>query len=86
MEKRGGKYGTDNKEEWRGADTAQFNFFDHTKLILSQDGEVVSFIDKNYELHTWSLEMLLAKWKAGSPDRAERKRVEGVVYKLQYGV
>ena len=47
---------------------------------------MVSFIDKHYDLHTWSLEALLGAWKAVPAERTERKRVEGVVYKLQYCV
>ena len=61
----------------------QFNFYDHTKLLLSQDGLVVSVIDKHYVLHTWSLETLLrsANYEPGSKDQ---RRIEGVIHKVHY--
>ncbi|SCZ93449.1 BZ3500_MvSof-1268-A1-R1_Chr6-3g08667 [Microbotryum saponariae] len=33
----------------------QFNFYDHTKLLITQHGSVVSFIDGEFRLHTYSL-------------------------------
>ncbi|KAL7418900.1 Cell cycle serine/threonine-protein kinase cdc5/MSD2 [Cryptotrichosporon argae] len=64
-------------------DVLQFNFYDHTKLILSTDGLVVSIIDKHNALSTWSLEALLAPLDDDVSAR-ERKMVEGVLHKLQY--
>lgn len=33
----------------------QINFFDHSKLILSKDGLVVTFIDRDRQIHTMAL-------------------------------
>jgi hypothetical protein len=63
--------------------TSQFNYFDHTKLILSEGGLVVSFIDKYHVLRTWSLEALLAPMDADIKAR-EKKRVESVLHKIAY--
>lgn len=62
----------------------QFNFYDHTKLMVSRGGCVISFIDKRHALHTWSLEHLLRDWKYPTDDKAYMKNVNGVVHKLQY--
>ncbi|KTW31812.1 uncharacterized protein T551_01073 [Pneumocystis jirovecii RU7] len=35
--------------------SVQFNFVDHCKLILSDNGRTVRFIDSKREFHTWSL-------------------------------
>ncbi|KAG4306291.1 hypothetical protein PORY_000279 [Pneumocystis oryctolagi] len=35
--------------------SVQFNFVDHCKLILSDSGRIVRFIDSKREFHTWSL-------------------------------
>ncbi|WVR03341.1 hypothetical protein IAU60_000332 [Kwoniella sp. DSM 27419] len=64
-------------------DVLQFNFYDHTKLILSQDGMVVSVIDRHSVLRTWSLESLLRPLDEDMPSK-DRKRIEGVVHKVQY--
>ncbi|ORX33581.1 kinase-like domain-containing protein [Kockovaella imperatae] len=64
-------------------DVLQFNFYDHTKLILSREGNVVSIIDKSYTLRTWSLEALLTPL-ADDVSPRERKRIEGVIHKLSY--
>ncbi|ORY31914.1 kinase-like domain-containing protein [Naematelia encephala] len=64
-------------------DVLQFNFYDHTKLILSEDGYVVSIIDKHYALHTWSLQVLLRPLSDDVPSK-ERRRIEGVIHKVQY--
>jgi hypothetical protein len=67
----------------------QFNFYDHTKLILSEGGLVVSFIDKSYNLWCWSLEELLwmkREEEQEGMDPREKKRVDGVLYKLHYAM
>lgn len=61
----------------------QFNFYDHVKLILSQGGLIVSVIDKHHMLRTWSLEELLQPVDEGIPSK-ERRRMEGVMHKVQY--
>jgi polo-like kinase 1 len=67
---------------WVDADE-KFNFYDHTKLILSRDGLVVSVIDKHYILRTWSLEALMRPIPEEVQGK-ERRRLEAVVHKLQY--
>ncbi|OCF59904.1 PLK/PLK1 protein kinase [Kwoniella mangroviensis CBS 10435] len=64
-------------------DVLQFNFYDHTKLILSQDGLVVSVIDRHSILRTWSLESLLQPI-GDDANPKDKKRIEGVVHKVQY--
>lgn len=36
-------------------DVLQFNFYDHSKLILSSHGLLVTHIDKNYNITRWTL-------------------------------
>lgn len=62
--------------------SCQFNFYDHTKLILSQRGLVISMIDKKYVLRTWSLEALLQP--TDGLDEREQRRVQAVLHKVQY--
>lgn len=38
----------------------QFNFYDHSKLILSSHGLVVTHIDKNYKMTRWTLSEVMA--------------------------
>ncbi|KAK4684394.1 hypothetical protein P7C73_g5784, partial [Tremellales sp. Uapishka_1] len=64
-------------------DVLQFNFYDHSKLILSSGGLVVSLIDKHYVLRTWSLEALLRPQIAEQSEKA-RARHEKVLHKVQY--
>lgn len=61
---------------------AQFNFYDHTKLILSDDGLVVSIIDKHYNMHSWTLDALLQP-PSSEKDR-ERHKHEKYITKLEY--
>ncbi|WVN87353.1 uncharacterized protein L203_102531 [Cryptococcus depauperatus CBS 7841] len=64
-------------------DVLQFNFYDHTKLILSRDGLVVTVIDRHSVIRTWSLEKLLRP--VGDHATAKEKRkIEGVIHKIQY--
>ena len=39
----------------------QFNFYDHTKIILSSQGLVVTHIDKDYQLTRHSLAEVMAQ-------------------------
>ncbi|KAF7426061.1 Cell cycle serine/threonine-protein kinase cdc5/MSD2 [Pleurotus ostreatus] len=41
-------------------DVLQFNFYDHSKLILSSHGLVVTHIDKNYNITRWTLSDIMA--------------------------
>lgn len=52
----------------------QINFFDHTKLILSQDAKVVSFINKDREISTWSLQDVLVDKKSEVVSRLKYSR------------
>ncbi|WWD22337.1 hypothetical protein CI109_106828 [Kwoniella shandongensis] len=64
-------------------DVLQFNFLDHVKLILSHEGLVVSVIDKDSVLRTWSLAAILRPLEDDVPSK-ERKRIEDVRHKLNY--
>jgi polo-like kinase 1 len=59
----------------------QFNFYDHTKLILSADGLVVTIIDKHYAMHCWTLASLLQPQGDGERERAKHERY---ITKLEY--
>ncbi|ORY30724.1 Pkinase-domain-containing protein [Rhizoclosmatium globosum] len=50
----------------------QINLFDHTKLILSQNAQLITYIDKNREMTTRTVESFLA--------RKEREVVDRIVY------
>ncbi|KAK1226206.1 Cell cycle serine/threonine-protein kinase cdc5/MSD2 [Marasmius sp. AFHP31] len=51
-------------------DALQFNFYDHSKIILSSHGLSIVHIDKNYKLTRWTLMdvMRIALQVAASPD------------------
>ncbi|KAF8531148.1 Pkinase-domain-containing protein [Gautieria morchelliformis] len=42
-------------------DVLQFNFYDHTKMIISSQGLLITHIDKNYQLTRWPLSDLMAR-------------------------
>ncbi|CCM05981.1 uncharacterized protein FIBRA_08222 [Fibroporia radiculosa] len=42
-------------------DVLQFNFYDHSKVILSSQGLLVTHIDKNYNLTRWTLSEIMAQ-------------------------
>lgn len=52
-------------------------------MILSQDGLVVTVIDKRYALHTWTLADLCAPLSE-TPDLTDRKMKERMALKLDY--
>ncbi|EJC98313.1 Pkinase-domain-containing protein [Fomitiporia mediterranea MF3/22] len=62
----------------------QFNFFDHTKVILSSRGLLVTHINKDYELSRWSLSELMAMALRPVSDPAEAKLVSRLMDKLKY--
>ena len=62
----------------------QFNFNDHSKMILGQQGLVVAHIDKKYRLTHWTLSEIVARAIEGSGDAAEQKFVAKLVEKLRY--
>ncbi|KAF8649339.1 hypothetical protein AX16_005874 [Volvariella volvacea WC 439] len=41
-------------------DVLQFNFYDHTKLILSSHGLLITYIDKSYKMTRWTLSQVMA--------------------------
>lgn len=41
-------------------DVLQFNFYDHSKLILSSHGLAITHIDKNYKMTRWTLSEVMA--------------------------
>jgi len=49
-------------------DALQFNFYDHTKLILSSHGLLVTHIDKDYKMTRWSLKDIMALAVFRSPN------------------
>ncbi|WWC85535.1 uncharacterized protein L201_000399 [Kwoniella dendrophila CBS 6074] len=65
-------------------DVLQFNFYDHTKLILSREGLVVSVIDRHNVLRTWSLASLLDPTDKDDLSPKDKKRIDGVIHKVQY--
>ncbi|KAF8524388.1 kinase-like domain-containing protein [Hysterangium stoloniferum] len=42
-------------------DVLQFNFYDHTKMIISSQGLLITHIDKNYNLTRWPLSELMTR-------------------------
>jgi len=42
-------------------DVLQFNFYDHSKIILSAQGLSIAHIDKNYVLTRWTLSQVMAR-------------------------
>ncbi|GJJ15054.1 hypothetical protein Clacol_009329 [Clathrus columnatus] len=42
-------------------DVLQFNFYDHTKVIISSNGLLITHIDKNYNLSKWPLSELMTR-------------------------
>jgi cell cycle serine/threonine-protein kinase CDC5/MSD2 len=63
----------------------QFNFYDHSKVILSSQGLVVTHIDKNYNLTRWTLSEIMAQSLKGAlPDPEQAKFHQKLVDKLKY--
>ncbi len=65
----------------------QFNFYDHSKIILSSHGLLVTHIDKHYKMTRWSLSEIMAtalKAEAGNIDEAQAKFNGKLVDKLRY--
>ncbi len=66
-------------------DVLQFNFFDHSKLILSSNGLLVTHIDKSYALTRYSLaEVMETALKPPHPDPEQAKSHQRVLAKLNY--
>lgn len=65
---------------------SQFNFYDHSKLILSSHGLLITHIDKNYNLtrHTLSDVMAQSLNPGANPDPEQVKFNQKLVDKLKY--
>lgn len=74
----------------------KFNFYDHTKLLLTENGTTITFIDKEFNLKTYSLLTLFHEasrldYYRASPnpnqDPRRKVRLEGMKFlieKLEY--
>ena len=64
----------------------QFNFYDHSKLILSSNGLLITHIDKSYQLSRWHLQdvMSFSLNPPASASEEERKFNQKLVDKLKY--
>ena len=66
-------------------DVLQFNFYDHSKLILSSHGLHITHIDKSYNLTRFSLAEIMANALQPPPSDPEQARFHGrLLTKLQY--
>ncbi|KAI0039012.1 Pkinase-domain-containing protein [Auriscalpium vulgare] len=66
-------------------DVLQFNFYDHSKVILSSHGLVVTHIDKNYGITRWTLSQIMAQaLLPPSTDSDQVKFNQRLVDKLKY--
>lgn len=63
----------------------QFNFYDHSKVILSSHGLLVTHIDKNYKMTRWTLSEIMAQaLKPPVADQEQAKFNQKLVDKLKY--
>ncbi|KAJ7599348.1 kinase-like domain-containing protein [Mycena floridula] len=68
-------------------DVLQFNFHDHSKLILSSHGLAVTYIDKSYKTTRWTLSAIMSralKGPAPNADPEQTKYLQRLVDKLNY--
>ncbi|KAH8994970.1 kinase-like domain-containing protein [Lactarius akahatsu] len=66
-------------------DVLQFNFYDHSKIILSAQGLAIAYIDKNYVLTRWTLSQVMAQALVSpSPDPEQAKFTQRLLDKLRY--
>ncbi|KAF8437935.1 kinase-like domain-containing protein [Boletus edulis BED1] len=67
-------------------DVLQFNFYDHSKVILSSHGLMVTHIDKNYKLTRYTLSEVMAQALQGPAgmDAEQAKFLQRLVDKLKY--
>lgn len=66
-------------------DAIQFNFYDHSKVVLSEGGLVITHIDKNYDLRKWSLAEIMEKsLMPPDKDRDEAKMNQRLLEKAKY--
>jgi cell cycle serine/threonine-protein kinase CDC5/MSD2 len=62
----------------------QFNFYDHSKVILSSQGLLITHIDKNYNLTRHTLAEVMASSLRPSSDPDKAKFNQRLVDKLKY--
>ncbi|KAF7301457.1 Serine/threonine-protein kinase [Mycena indigotica] len=64
----------------------QYNFFDHSKVIISSNGHAITHIDKYYNVTKWSLRQLLRAALTGMAgvDKEEAKLINRLVSQLKY--
>ncbi|KAI9449687.1 kinase-like domain-containing protein [Lactarius psammicola] len=66
-------------------DVLQFNFYDHSKIILSAQGLAIAHIDKNYVLTRWTLSQVMARALVPpSSDPEQAKFAQRLLDKLRY--
>jgi len=63
----------------------QFNFYDHSKVILSSQGLLVTHIDKNYTMTRWTLSQIMElSLLPPVSDPEQAKNNQRLVDKLKY--
>ena len=63
----------------------QFNFYDHSKIILSAQGLAIAHIDKNYVLTRWTLSQVMPHaLLPPSSDTEQAKSAQRLLDKLKY--
>ncbi|KZP18168.1 Pkinase-domain-containing protein [Athelia psychrophila] len=66
-------------------DVLQFNFYDHSKIILSSHGLLVTHIDKNYKMTRWTLSEIMAQaLQPPVADPEQAKFNQKLLEKLKY--
>lgn len=66
-------------------DVLQFNFYDHSKVILSSHGLLITYIDKNYKLTRYTLSEIMAQaLQPPVADPEQAKFHQRLVDKLKY--
>ncbi|KAJ2911895.1 hypothetical protein MD484_g8520, partial [Candolleomyces efflorescens] len=56
-------------------DVLQFNFYDHSKLILSSRGQLVTHIDKHYRMTRWKLRDIM-RFSLDRPSDADQEQLK----------
>ncbi|KZV63990.1 Pkinase-domain-containing protein [Peniophora sp. CONT] len=62
----------------------QFNFYDHSKVILGSNGRGITYLDKNNQVTLTTLEAIFAHARANDLPREEHKFVVRLIEKLRY--
>ena len=64
--------------------SSQLNYHDHSKLILSDEGLTITYIDNAYSIWTWHLASLIQYETSSEEGSRERRRMESAWRKLTY--